>query len=38
MKTVLKDYYDESIEIIYTDSFKYYYYLILVDIMVDYKK
>ena len=38
MKTTLKEYYDEDIEIIYTNSLKYCYYSILLGVMVDYKK
>lgn len=38
IRIVFKKYYDEEIEMICTNSLKHHYYLILSDIIVDYKE
>ncbi len=38
IKTVLQNYYDENIEIIYIDDLKYHCYLILAGVIVDYEE
>lgn len=35
---LLSKYYNQDIEIIYADHFKYYYYQLLVYVMIDYKE
>lgn len=38
IKVAFIEYYKKDVEIFYANSFKYYYFLILVDVIVDYKK